>query len=170
MDDLSTVMGRMQERDGKTSKGNLKAELLQWQDMQLVKGMSKSWKDDLWLSLHRKKSTLYKCIQAFNEYAMMILVPVEGGKKDEAWDVEECFAEIKPKRLLQILKFTKGATNEAVEEWLHQANHLSDDDWKKLIREKEGKTVCDCCRFREKTIQVCEDCGTERKKAADGGE
>lgn len=170
-DDLGTVLDRMTKREGEKGKGNLRLELLQWMDLQVLKEMEpKTWKDTVWVTLHRKKSTAYNCIQAFDAFGMMILVPVDGKAGDAMWDVERDFSEIKPSRLLKILKFTKGATEDAIEEWLHIANNASDEDFKKFVQEKAGKEVHDCGPFEE--IQVpawkCLTCGKIRTKAPDG--
>lgn len=165
MEDVSAVIFRLQKREGRKGKNNLKDELLQWMDMQVLKEMEpKSWKDTVWITLHRKKSTAYNSVKALDAFGMRILAPVDGGKGDEAWCLEEDFSEIKPQRLLKLLKFVKGATDEAIEEWLYVANNASDEDFKKFVQEKEGKTVCDCIRFIKQEIEVCEDCGKKRKK------
>lgn len=170
--DLGTIIHRMQKRQDRRKKWNLRDELLDYRDAaEVKKNCPSTWKDVLWEQLGLKKSSLFSGIQVNSEFSPLLLVRVDGVDGDDGWVVEPEFASIPSSSLKLLLKVAKGTADDVKEEYLRIAASLSFTDFKKYVAEKEGKEVCDCTgRPVQKIVWCCPDCGKRVKSEEPGGD
>ena len=159
--DAGKLLNEMREREENGSKSILLLTLQQGKCAAHIKKLiPEDWKNALFENVGLKKSTWYDRISIWGEFGPLML-------EDTGDAVDEAYSTFAPASLKLLLKVCKGTGDEVKHEWLGLAASTSYSDLKKLVQEKEGKTVCDCVRFIKKEIEVCQDCGKKRKKEAD---
>lgn len=151
--DIGELLNEMRKEEQAGDTSALLLALNQGKRAMAVKKLCpKTWKTELHENVGKGKSTWHQRVAIVRDFGVFLLP-----------EIPDNHLSTLPSSLALLTQLTKGCDERARQAYLEEIAGLSFKDVQKYVRERTGKSVCDCVRFVKKEIEVCEDCGKRKK-------